>query len=185
MKHKLKTVMYARKRKGVTNYKKRLALLKGKLPRLIIRKTNTRLIAQIAHYRPDGDQILITTTSDKLSQHGWNYSKKNLPSAYLTGLLLGKEAKNKNVTKAILDIGLHTPVKGSRVYALLKGAKDAGLEVPASQAIMPKQERLKGEHIANYFEKNPALFSGYAKQKLDAKNMPKDFEEVKKRIIGK
>jgi len=43
-----------------------------------------------------------------------------------------------------------TPVKGSRVFAALKGAVDAGLKVPHSESILPDESRIKGEHIAAY-----------------------------------
>jgi large subunit ribosomal protein L18 len=41
-----------------------------------------------------------------------------------------------------LDIGLHVPSKGTRVFAALKGVVDAGVEVPYSEDIVPDDERI-------------------------------------------
>jgi large subunit ribosomal protein L18 len=80
---------------------------------------------------------------------GWKHSTKNLPASYLTGLLLAKKAQEKGVKDAILDLGLQTPLKGSRLYAALKGVIDGGLDVPASEEVFPNEDRLKGSHVAD------------------------------------
>jgi len=79
-----------------------------------------------------------------------NYRKrfKNTSAAYLTGYLAGKLALQKGIKEAILDIGLQRPVKGSRVFAALKGLLDAGLEIPHGEDIFPSEERIKGLHIS-------------------------------------
>ena len=96
----LQILAYRRKREGRTNYKRRLALLKSRKPRLVIRKTNTQIILQIVEYQPDGDKILCGTSSLSLKKLGWSYSCKSLPACYLTGLLLGSKAKGKTNSKA-------------------------------------------------------------------------------------
>ena len=162
------TVKYKRKREGRTDYKKRLNLLKGNTDRLVVRKTNTKIIMQIAKYEPDGDRVLITVTSTELKKLGWMHSYKNIPAAYLTGLLLAKKAKENKIDAVILDLGLTSPLKGSKLFSALKGAIDGGLSVPASEEIFPTDERLKGEHIASYLEKH--------------KTIPQTFEKVKNKI---
>lgn len=144
-----RTVPYRRKREGKTNYKKRLELLKGKEARLVVRRTNKHIIMQLVEYHPDGDKILLGVSSKVLESMGWAHSGKNIPAAYLTGLLLGKTAATKKITKAHLDLGLRTPIIGSRLYAALKGAIDAGLDVPASKEVFPTEERIAGKHIQN------------------------------------
>lgn len=144
-----RTVPYRRKRDGKTNYRKRLELLKSRKNRLIIRKTNTSIIMQVVSYEADGDKVLVGLTSKKLATYGWKHSGKNLPAAYLTGMLLGKEAAKKGIKEAIVDLGLQTPIKGSRLYAALKGAADAGLDVHASEQVFPAEDRLSGKHIQN------------------------------------
>jgi large subunit ribosomal protein L18 len=142
-----RTVIYRRKREGKTNYRKRLELLKGRQNRLVIRRTNKHIIMQIVSYEPNGDKIIAGVTSRSLEAMGWKHSGKNLPAAYLTGLLLAKAAKKKSVDVAILDLGLQTPIKGSRLYAALKGAIDGGMAIPASDEIFPTAERIAGGHI--------------------------------------
>jgi large subunit ribosomal protein L18 len=159
------TVKYRRKREGRTDYKKRLNLLKGQTDRLIIRKTNTKIILQIVRYEPDGDKVLVTINSTELQKQNWKHSCKSIPAAYLAGLLLAKKAKENKINKAILDLGLKTPLKGSRLFSALKGAIDGGLEVPANEEIFPTEERLKGEHIANYLEKHKTITQDFEKIK--------------------
>ncbi|MFC1648994.1 50S ribosomal protein L18 [Nanoarchaeota archaeon] len=144
MQHSNKRTQYKRRRQSKTNYKKRLELLKSGKPRLVVRRTNTRLIAQVVKYDDKGDKVLVTVTSSELKDLGWKGSLKSIPAAYLTGRLLAKKA---NVKEAILDIGLHTPVKGSRIFAVAKGALDGGLRLPVGENIFPSQERIEGQHI--------------------------------------
>lgn len=133
-----------RKRKGKTNYRARVKLLMSNKPRLVIRKTNTRIITQIVNYDQKGDRVVAAADSSELKKLGWNLGTKNITAAYLTGLLLGKRAKIK---EAVLDIGLTPSVKGSKIYAALKGAIDSGIKVPCSQNMFPEQKRLSGEHL--------------------------------------
>ena len=159
------TVKYRRKREGKTDYKKRLELLKGKKDRLAIRKTNKQIILQIIRYHEDGDKVLITVHSKELEKKGWKHSNKNTPAAYLAGALLAQKAKEHNIKKAILDLGLQSPLKGSKLYAALKGAIDAGLEIPASKEIFPAEQRIKGEHISSYAEKHKSISADFEKIK--------------------
>ena len=89
--------------------------------------------------------------SRELEKYGWQINKGNIPSAYLVGLLAGTKAIKKNIKNAILDLGLQKSVKGSRVYAVLKGCIDAGLGIASKENMLPSEERIKGTHIINYF----------------------------------
>ena len=117
---KPKTISYRRKRDKQTNYHKRLLLLLSREKRLVVRITNQKVLAQLAQFMPTGDKILLTVDSFALKKLGWTYSCKNLPAAYLTGLLFGKKAVEKGYTKAILDTGLRSPLHKGRVYERLK-----------------------------------------------------------------
>lgn len=140
-------VPFRRRREGKTDYRQRLRLLKSGLPRAVVRITNRKVIVQIAEYHPEGDRIITSALSSELAKMGWKRGLKSLPSAYLTGLLAGKRAVDKGVKKAILDIGLHVPVKGSRVFAALQGMLDAGLEIPHGEEKLPDEDRLLGAHL--------------------------------------
>lgn len=161
------TVRYRRKREGKTNYKKRLELLKGRTDRLVVRRTNKQVILQIVRYAEDGDQVLITTQSNELAKHGWKHSLKNTPAVYLAGMLIAKKAKAKGVSKAILDLGLQTPLKGSKLFAAVKGAIDGGLEMNAGEEIFPSEDRIKGAHISSYLDNHKTLTTDFEKLKKE------------------
>ena len=178
-------IPFRRKREGKTNYKKRLALLKSKQLRVVIRKTNKQMLLQIVEYFPDGDKVLCGLNSSLLKKQGWNYSFNSLPACYLAGLMLGKKAQAKKISGAIADLGLQTPVAGSRLYAAIKGMVDAGLKIPVSEKAFPSEERLSGKHIADHFasNKDEKQYSKYKKEKTDASNISKDFEQVKNKLM--
>jgi len=141
------TVAHKRKRQGKTNYKYRLRLLQSRKPRLIIRKSLAHMSLQIATYQEKGDKIEITVHSKELQKRGWKSSTGNLPAAYLSGLLLGKKAIATGIKDAILDIGMQKAAKGGRIFAAVKGCKDAGLTIPAQSDVFPSEERISGKHI--------------------------------------
>jgi len=178
-------VPYRRRREGKTNYRKRLKLLLSRKPRLVVRITNRRIIAQIIEYHPDGDRVLVGVDSTMLARdYGWKGDLNNTPAAYLTGLLVAKKALEKGIKEAILDIGLHTPTRGGRVFAVLRGAVEAGLEVPHSPEVLPDDSRIRGEHIAQYYEMRPELFSEYEKRGLKPTDLPQHVDEVKEKILA-
>ena len=82
-------------------------------------------------------------------------------------MICGYRAKKAGVGEAVFDLGLHTPVRGSNVFAVLKGALDAGMNIPHSESCFPSEDRVSGKLIAEY-------------RKDDS--LPKDFDEMKKRL---
>ena len=124
-------------------------MLEGDMPRIVIRKTNRYIIAELVISKEAQDKVICSANSKELSNLGWGikFSIKNIPAAYLTGVLLGKKMKQKNYPKAILDSGLIRSTKGSKIYATLKGVIDAGIEIPHSKEILPSEERIKGAHV--------------------------------------
>ena len=175
----MKRVEYRRKRKGKTNYKKRLNLLLSKKPRLVIRKTLTNTIAQIVNYNEDGDKTIISARSCELKGLGWKMNTGNIPAAYLTGMLLAKKAKQKKIKEAIVDLGLATPTKGSKIFAALKGAIDNGLNIPHSKNMFPSEEQVDGNVIKKAINsiKTKNQFSTY--KKIDT---IKHIQEIKNKI---
>ncbi|MEM5777227.1 MAG: 50S ribosomal protein L18 [Candidatus Aenigmatarchaeota archaeon] len=169
---------FKRRLKGLTDYRARLKLLKSRKPRLVVRKTNTRLIAELIEYAPSGDKVIVYVTSDELEKYGWNFSKKNTPASYLTGYLIAKKALKKDAKEAVFDIGLQS--KGSRLYAFLKGAIDAGLNITAED-VFPSEKRIKGKHLEEAVKnvKNKNQFS-----KIKPTDISKVFDKVKKAIEG-
>lgn len=170
---------FRRRREGKTNYAKRLRLLRSGKPRLVVRKSLKYLRAQIVEYDEVGDKTIVSANSKELKKFGWNFSCKNTPAAYLTGLLIGKRALASKVNSAVLDTGLYDSTKGSKLYALAKGAIDAGLNVPYSEDIFPSEERIKGAHITS----QEAIASQKATQEK-FKDLPQGFEKVKEKILA-
>ncbi len=178
-------VKFRRRREGRTNYYRRMRLLQSRRPRLVVRKTNTTTIVQIINASVVGDSTLASAISTELANHGWVAGTANTPSAYLTGLLAGLRAKSRGVKEAVLDIGLNPPVKGSRVYAALKGAIDAGLEIPHNPEVLPDEARISGEHIVaayDHFGTKSNMFSKLGEKKTTISTIPKKFMTVKKAL---
>jgi len=153
MVHKQTKLVKRRRREGRTNYAKRLVLLKGNAPRLVVRKSNKYIKLQIVESVHAQDKVICTVSTKDLLKHGWPEEKagslKGLGAAYLGGLLIGKKAGDKVKGKIILDSGLIPSTKGSRVYAAVKGVKDVGLDVSVSEEVLPPEESIKK---AEFFE---------------------------------
>ena len=176
---KMKITQFRRRREGKTNYHKRLALLKSGKTRLVIRKSNYAFIVQAVNYSIGGDKVLFTLSSKILDKFGWKYSKSNTSAAYLIGFLAGKKLLEKGIKDAIFDIGLVTPKKGIKYYAVLKGTIDAGLNIPyGDESIFPSEDRIKGKHIENHYKNNKDNFSRYLKEKL-SDNISEEFDKIK------
>src|SRR3989344_3325983 len=173
------TVKYRRKQSKQTDYKLRRSLLSSAKPRLVVRKSIKNLTAQLIAYDKRGDKVIAASTTQELKKLGWNYGN-NIPTAYLLGLLIGKKAQQKQVKEAILDAGLTSSTKGSKLYAVLKGAIDAGLTIPHSASVLPSQERLNGEHIINYFHKVSSQDSAQFKSSAP-EGMLKQLNEIKQK----
>lgn len=178
------------RRSEKTDYKKRLSLLKSERPRLVVRISSKNIIAQIVDYFPEGDKILCAVSTQTLvKEFGWKGPCSNIPVAYLLGLLL---AKKTNVKEAILDIGKRRSVHHSRVYSLVKGMIEGGVNVPASDKAFPSEERINGEHIQKYasllksenIEKYNKLFSRYLEKGLNPEKITESLSEIKSKIIG-
>ena len=168
-----------RRREVRTDYHQRLRLLKSGKPRLVARKSNQHVRAQLVTPGPDGDATLASAHSADLAEFGWEAPTGNMPAAYLTGLLAGKRALANGIDEAVLDIGLNSPTPGSKVFALQEGAIDAGLEVPHNEDVFAEWARTRGEHVAEYAEqRDEPLYSG----DFDATDLPEHFDEVLEEI---
>ena len=134
-----------RRKEAKTDYKARFNLLKSGKVRFVVRKTNTALIAQIVASETAQDKVILTVNSRDLLIKGWPVEKKgslkSLPAAYLTGFLIGKKAKPL-VKEIILDTGMNRNIHGSRIYSLVKGAIDAGLNISVNEKVLPKIEKI-------------------------------------------
>jgi large subunit ribosomal protein L18 len=164
-------------------------LLIGKKDFVTVNVSDQNVSAQLIRPELLGDKVMASVHSNELLSYGWKGSRKNIPSCYLVGLLLGKKCIQKKITRAILYIGKrHFTTK---IAACLKGMSEAGLEMPFSEEILPTEERIQGNHIAEYAKKiksNDDLyksrFSSNLGSGLEPEKYPNHFSEVKDRIVN-
>lgn len=182
----MKRVDFRRKREGRTNYRKRLALLSSYEKRIIARIGKKSIIAQIVEYSPAGDKVVLSAHPKELRALGWKFSTANTPAAYLMGYLLATKAKKNKIERAIFDIGLKHAISKSKIFAFLKGAVDAGLDVPHGAEAFPDDSRITGKHIEEFAKAkssgSKSQFGEYAKVGADPQSISKVFADVKAKI---
>ena len=142
--------IFRRRKAGLTDYRRRLKLLRGRKPRAVVRVSNTRTTCQLVTWAASGDLVTVSVTGSDLSKkYGWpqDFSKKSVPASYLVGYAMGKAAKAQGAEEAVLDIGLAASTPGNRVFSALKGMVDAGLEIPHGDNVLPEEDRINGSHI--------------------------------------
>ena len=176
-------------RQDKTNYRKRASLLIGRRTFITIKITNQNIVAQVLKPALSGDIVITSVHSRELLKHGWKGSMNSMPACYLTGMLLGKKSLAKGSANAILYTG-----KGpftSRVAACLKGIIAAGVAVPSSEEALPSDNRINGEHIAEYakiIKRNEEIynkrFSLLLKNGLRPEEYPSHFEKIKMKLSG-
>jgi large subunit ribosomal protein L18 len=154
-----------RRREQATDYQQRLELLKSGVPRAVVRTSNKHTRVHLAEFNREGDENHAQTISKELEEHGWDEHTGNLPAAYLTGYLAGMKT---DAEEAVLDVGLRSVKSGGRIFAAVKGLRDAGVHVPAGEEIFPEEGRLRGEHI----------------EEMKDSSITETFETVKENIEG-
>ncbi len=186
-------VPFRRRRQGKTDYHARRRMVSSRQPRFVVRVTSTRVIVQVMEALPEGDRSVVSAESRQLKSYGWKGSIKNLPTAYLTGYLAGHQAIKAGINSSIADIGLVRPIAGSRIFAAIKGAIDAGLVIPCGEKMFPPEKRIRGEHIVSY-AKNLSKdaptqfkrqFGRVSKERVDLTQLPTLFDATKTKINTK
>jgi len=183
-------VPFRRRRTGKTNFHRRARLLRSGLPRLVVRRSNKHHLVSVVRAEVIGDKILVAASSQHLKTYGWKGATGNVPAAYLTGYLAGKYALAVGIKQAILDIGINSCTKDTRIAAMLCGAVQAGLSIPHDPEIFPSEERITGQIIAEFAaklkkdqpERYQQQFSGYKKAGAKPESLPTYFKATKKAI---
>jgi large subunit ribosomal protein L18 len=175
-------VPFRRRREGKTNYRKRLGLLLSRKYRVVVRKSSCNLIMQLVEHSTVGDKTLVSASALDLKKIGYKGATGNTPAAYLTGILFAGRALAAGYSNGVLDLGLNAHSRGSRTYAALLGAVEAGMDIPLSQEPLPTPERARGEHIAAYATDNLARFSQYG---IDPKDLPTHVDLVKQELLDR
>lgn len=146
--------------------------------RLVVRITNTKVIAQIIYATIQGDRVIAAADSKELAKYGIKVGLKNYAAAYATGLLVarrvlksvgldeacvGKKVATGDVYhvsddfegerrpfRCVLDIGLRRTTVGARIFGALKGAADGGLDIPYSPKRFPGFTSSKDDKEGSY-----------------------------------
>merc|ERR1712158_130032 len=185
--------------------------------RLVVRVTNKDIIAQIAYARLQGDVIVSAAYAHELPSFGVPVGLTNYAAAYCTGLLIGRrilnkfgldsmyegqievdgdefyeeaDAEEKASFRCYLDTGLARTSTGARIFGVLKGAADAGLDIPHSPKRFPgfsegqldasvHKKHIMGGHVAECMdsleEENEEAFkrqfSRYLKNGIDSEGI--------------
>eukprot|EP00759_Apiculatamorpha_spiralis_P020292 PhF_6_TR25715/c1_g1_i3/m.36244/K02932/RP-L5e, RPL5; large subunit ribosomal protein L5e len=134
--------------------------------RLVSRITNSDVVAQVVQPTLTGDRVIMAAYAHELPAYGVKVGLTNYAACYCTGLLLArrtlaklsldkdyvgvktvdgtyyspeseKKAEERRPFKAILDAGLTRTTTGARVFGVLKGAVDGGINVPHSEKRFP------------------------------------------------
>jgi large subunit ribosomal protein L18 len=102
---------------------------------------------QVVESNEAQDKVLFSVNSKELLKYGWPNEKsgslKSLSAAYLSGFLIGKKSKNELNKRIVLDTGLIPSTKGSRVYAVVKGLVDSGIEINFNEKVIPKMDKIE------------------------------------------
>jgi len=183
-------VAFRRRREGKTDYQQRRSLVLSGLPRMVIRGSLRSISVQLVKAEVGGDKVVVFAHSTELAKkYGWQGGGGNLPAAYLTGLLCGYKAAASGVKEAVLDLGLHAPTKGSRVFAALKGVLDAGFMIPHNEDKLPDEKRVQGLHVAEYAKQLSSTPDSYQKRfaeqlskGLRPEEITEHFSQVKQKI---
>ncbi len=183
--------IYRRRRMGVTDYRARKKIITSSVPLLAVRVSSKNVSAQFIKPRAVGDEVVSAAHSRNLKKLGWKGSLKSVPACYLLGLLAGKRAKEQGIEKAYLYNGLSKFVNGSRVSALVKGVKEAGVDVPMADDVAPSEESVSGKATAEYAksllaenkEKYSKLFSGLLKAGFKPEEYAENANALKQVIL--
>lgn len=104
-------VKFRRRREGKTDYYARRRLIQqdknkydSKKYRLVVRRTNRRIITQIIYATIQGDRVLAQADSFELKKFGLEAGLTNYAAAYATGLLLAR--------RLLTDLGMGDMYKG-------------------------------------------------------------------------
>jgi large subunit ribosomal protein L5e len=109
------------------------------------------------------------------------------------------EESEKKPFRALLDVGIANTTTGSRVFAVMKGASDGGLDIPHSNKRFPGYSRdtktydaevlkghIMGEHVADYMremeeddeENYQKHFAKYVEEDIEADDLEELYEKV-------
>ncbi|TYH64001.1 hypothetical protein ES332_D07G236300v1 [Gossypium tomentosum] len=184
------------------------------------------IVAQIIHASISGDIVLAAAYSHELPHYGLEVGLTTFHAAYCVGLLLARRvlkqlemdteyegnveatgddftvepAESRRPFRALLDVGLVRTTTGNRVFSVLKGALDGGVDIPHSEKrfagfnkdskqLDPEVHRkyIYGGHVAAYMKQNlmedepekyQSHFSEYIKRGIEPDSIEGMYKKV-------
>ena len=191
--------------------------------RLVVRFSNRYVTAQIVRTLLEHDVVVVAAYSFELAKYGLTVGLSNYAAAYATGLLLARrtlkqfnmdedfegneevgedynsvdevDSGERQPFRAILDVGLRRTSRGSKLFAVMKGACDGGLNVPHEPQRFvgydPQEEELDsdklrsyimGGHVSAYMdllkESNPEKYETHFSKYIKAGVTPEKLEDL-------
>ncbi|KAI0561240.1 Ribosomal protein L5 [Gracilaria domingensis] len=186
------------------------------------------IICQVVAARLAGDEVLTAAYAHELPRYGIKHGLTNFSAAYCVGLLCARrhlqklgldetyvgveevdgemfeieEDDDRRPFTALLDIGLVSTSTGNKVFAVMKGAVDGGMNIPHNEKRFPaysKEEgfdaellksRILGNHVSEYMEylleededAYQKQFAKYIKDGVDADAIEDLYLEAHKKI---
>lgn len=202
--------------------------------RFIVRITNKTVITQVAYSTIEGDHIIAAAYSSELQKYGIKVGLTNYAACYATGLLCARRVLTKlgladayegkeecdgemyaveeneegaRPFRCFLDLGLGYATQGNRIFGVMKGAVDGGLDIPHCEKgkrlvgfegegkdgeldSETLQNWIFGRHIADYMadieEEDPEFyaekFSRYIAAGIDSENMEEMYVTAHEKI---
>tara|TARA_B100000315_G_C14581547_1_gene590747 strand:+ start:2478 stop:3095 length:618 start_codon:yes stop_codon:yes gene_type:complete len=184
--------IFRRRREHKTSYDKRKIVLQSKLPFLSIYISNKHILLQILQPKLKGDLTIYSVHSNELKKFGWKGANKNIPAAYLLGLLSGYNLIKLKVNKLIFNSNVNGFTMDTRSAAVLKGIKDSEMNILTGD-ISLSDDRINAKHISSYaaylLENDKSLytkqFANVVKNGLKPEQYHDHFTKVKDNIILK
>jgi large subunit ribosomal protein L5e len=199
--------------------------------RLVVRFSANYVTAQICKTEKGGDFVVASASSQELPRYGVSVGLKNYSAGYCVGLLIARrllkdlkmdeqyegntevdgevynveypEDDARRPFRVFLDVGLKATTTGSKIFSVLKGAADGGLDIPHNEKRFPgydrkaksydpekHRRRIFGLDIAKYMtdlkesdaSKFESYFSRYIKAGLNADNLEQTYAAAHKKI---
>lgn len=190
--------------------------------------TRSDIICQIVSSKITGDEVLTSAYAHELPRYGIKLGLTNFAAAYCVGLLCARrhlkkigldetykgveevdgelfeieEDDDKRPFLALLDVGLNSCSTGNKVFAVMKGAVDGGINVPHNEKRFPaysKEEgfdpeqlkmRILGNHIADYMndlaeedeDRLKKQFSRYLAEGIEADSIEEMYTSAHEKI---
>lgn len=197
---------------------------------MIVRITNKDITAQIATAKIQGDVIICQANAHELPKYGVKLGLTNYAAAYCTGLLLARrvlkqlkldttyegqkevdgeqfnvedEDEKPGAFRAYLDTGLARTSTGARIFGVMKGACDGGIDIPHSTKRFPgydaeskefsaevHRNHIFGQHVASYMrilqeedeDSYKRQFSRYIKEGINADKVEEMYKKAHEAI---